>query len=244
MLKPGNSFTAPLSTMIGMQIPSVVFLENAAPDQNASSIELVQNVGGELSTDLGGEMQAADVVAVLIEAADREKGVVANRAGDLSVEAPLAVIGDANLTDAMKHVRSRLGKYVDGNADLAVGQHLCRAAAHRLDMVNHLVDADHVSIAEPGNRRRIVDRRPGQLERDVLGVTAAGKAADEEVVALLAAGRSHRHAGNTLQQPSGIQRRELVNVVAAERTRRKRGLLALDTLSAGGRCHHNLAQWC
>src|SRR5258708_13702646 len=207
MLKPGNSFTAPLSTMIGMQIPSVVFLENAAPDQNASSIELVQNVGGELSTDLGREMQAADVIAVLIEAADREKGVIANRAGDLSVEAPLAVIGDADLTHAVKDVCSRLGKYVDGEAHLAVGQHLRRTAAHRLDMVNHLVDADHVSIAEPGNRRWIVDCRPGHLERDVRCVTAAGKAADEELVALLAARRSYRHARNPLHPSSRLQRR-------------------------------------
>src|SRR5580704_6262350 len=137
------------------QIPGVVFLQDAAPDQDASAIELVQDVGGQLSTDLGGEMQAADVIAVLIEAADREKGVLANRAGGLSVETPLAVIGDADLTDAVKHIRSRLGKYVDGEADLTVGQHLCRAAAHRLDMVNHLVDANHVRIAEPGNRRRI-----------------------------------------------------------------------------------------
>src|SRR5260370_17648595 len=104
-------------------------------------------------------MQAADVVAVLIEAADREKGVVANRAGDLSVEAPLAVIGDANLTDAMKHVRSRLGKYVDGNADLAVGQHLCRAAAHRLDIVNHPLDAAHLSLPSPSHLRRLLAPR-------------------------------------------------------------------------------------
>src|SRR3984893_13649256 len=38
------------------QIPSIVFLEDPAPDQNASPIELVQDVGGELPTDFGGEM--------------------------------------------------------------------------------------------------------------------------------------------------------------------------------------------
>src|SRR5882724_8016434 len=100
-------------------------------------------------------------------------------------------------------------------------------------MVNHLVDADYIGIAEPANRRRIEDRRAGQLEADIRRVTAAGKATDEEVIALLAAGRRDRHARNTLQQSSRIEWREPVDVFAVERSRRKRGLLAFDTRSTG-----------
>jgi len=104
---------------------------------------------------LEGEIHAAYVIAVLIEAADREKGVSLIRAGDLPVETPLAVIGDADLTQ--REDVCSVWKYVDGEADLAVGQHLRRAAAHRLDMVT--ISSMRITSA-CRTRQPSADRRP------------------------------------------------------------------------------------